>query len=295
MCEEAGYRSWESHQLLVIFLAIVMLMPGVAWGQAADQEVDELEGVGIDEFLGEPIPLVLPFNDEHGKRVQLGDYFDGERPVILTLNYFKCPMLCGLMLSGLTDTLSMLNWTPGDEFEIVTVSINPLEKPTLALQNKQGYMKELGKPEAGIGWHFLTGNQDEITALADAVGFRYILDPVSKEFLHQAAIFVITPDGRISRYLYGVQYPVNDVKLALSEAAQGKMGSTTERIFLACFTYDPASGSYTIQALAVMRIAGVVTLIILGFVLGGFWIREAARRAREKGKNGNDTAVEGTT
>ena len=295
MCEEAGYRSWESHQLLVIFLAIVMLMPGVAWGQAADQEVDELEGVGIDEFLGEPIPLVLPFNDEHGKRVQLGDYFDGERPVILTLNYFKCPMLCGLMLSGLTDTLSMLNWTPGDEFEIVTVSINPLEKPTLALQNKQGYMKELGKPEAGIGWHFLTGNQDEITALADAVGFRYILDPVSKEFLHQAAIFVITPDGRISRYLYGVQYPVNDVKLALSEAAQGKMGSTTERIFLACFTYDPASGSYTIQALAVMWIAGVVTLIILGFVLGGFWIREAARRAREKGKNGNDTAVEGTT
>lgn len=249
-----------------------------AWGQAADQPVRELEGVGITEHLGEPIPLVLPFNDAEGNRVHLGDYFDGERPVILTLNYFKCPMLCGLMLSGLADGLSELNWTPGKEFEVVTVSINPLEKPVLARQNKQGYVKLVGKPGIAKGWHFLTGDQDEITALADAVGFHYVLNPDTGEFLHQAAIFAITPEGRISDYLYGVEYTATDLKLALSNAAKGRIGNTVERIFLTCYSYDPASGSYVLQALGIMRLAGILTVLVLAIALGGFWLRERARR-----------------
>ena len=274
-------------------LLLLLLLPVWAWGQAADQAVEQLEGVGIDEHPGEAIPLVLPFRDSERNAVHLGDYFDGERPVILTLNYFKCPMLCGLMLNGLVDSLSTLNWTPGREFEVVTVSINPLETPTLAKQNKQAYIKSLGKPEAARGWHFLTGNQNEITALADAVGFRYRLDPLTEEFLHQAAIFVITPDGRISRYLYGVMYPTNDVKLALAEAADGKIGSTTERIFLACFTYDPATGSYVPQALGIMRVAGLITVIVMALALGGFWMRDARRRSRNGRPPENAAATEG--
>lgn len=279
---------------LLLLLAMAMIqVPVPAWGQAADQPVEQLEGVGIEEHSGELIPLDLAFTDSNGKAVNLQDYFDGKRPVVLTLNYFKCPMLCGLMLNGLADSLSMLNWTPGQEFEVVTVSINPLEKPPLAKQNKQNYIKELGKPEAARGWHFLTGDQAEITALADAVGFKYVLDPVTQQFLHQAAIFVITPDGRVSRYLYGVMYPVNDIKMSLSEAADGRIGSTTERIFMACFAYDPASGTYIPQALGIMRVAGVFTVIFLAFLLGGFWLRDARRRARDSAQADNDTASEG--
>lgn len=264
---------------MAALFALVLLAGSTqpAWGQAADQPIKQLEGVGITEHLGQPIPLVLPFNDSQGNRVHIGDYFDGKRPVILTLNYFKCPMLCGLMLNGLADGLSELNWTPGKEFEVVTVSINPLEKPPLAAQNKQGYVKLVGKPGVAKGWHFLTGDQDEITALADAVGFHYAIDPQSGQFLHQAAIFVITPEGRISDYLYGVEYTPKDLKLGLSNAAHGKIGSTVERIFLTCYAYDPSSGGYVLQAMGIMRLGGIMTLIILGFALGGYWLKERLR------------------
>ncbi|MBN2081768.1 SCO family protein [bacterium] len=287
-------REWR-RAAFALSVLLVLALPLAVSAQAADQELDQLEGVGIEEHSGEPIPLDLQFKDSEDRTVTLQDYFDGQRPVVLTLNYYKCPMLCGLMLNGLVDAYSELNWTTGQEFETVTVSINPLEKPILAKQNKQGYLKKLGKPEAARGWHFLTGNQAEITALADAIGFQYKLDPDTKEFLHQAAIFVITPDGRISRYLYGVMYPVKDLKLALSEAADGRIGTTSERIFLACFTYDPASGSYVIQALTIMRIAGILTVIILVLVLGGFWIRDARRRAKRAGQPDNDKPSEEST
>jgi protein SCO1/2 len=280
---------WAGSLAAVLLLA---LAAQPAWGQQADKPVPELEGVGVTEHLGEPIPLVLPFNDSNGNRVHLGDYFDGQRPVILTLNYFKCPMLCGLMLSGLSDGLAELNWTPGTEFEVVTVSINPLEKPPLAKENKQGYVKLVGKPGVASGWHFLTGNQDEITALADAVGFEYVLDPDSGQFLHQAAIFVITPEGRISRYLYGVQYSATDLKLALSEAADGKIGNTVERVFLTCYSYDPASGGYVLQALGLMRLGGILTVVVLVIVLGGFWLRERARRQGGAGDSMSEESVQ---
>jgi len=273
----------------LLAVALLLLVAPQAWGQQADKPIPELEGVGITEHLGDPIPLVLPFNDANGNRIHLGDYFDGKRPVILTLNYYKCPMLCGLMLNGLADGLSELNWTPGTEFEVVTVSINPLEKPPLAKENKQGYVKLVGKPGVASGWHFLTGDQDEITALADSVGFHYVIDPDTGQFLHQAAIFVITPDGRISRYLYGVQYSATDLKLALSEAADGKIGNTVERVFLTCYSYDPAKGGFVLQAMGLMRLGGILTVIILFFVLGGFWLRE---RVRRRGADTTETTAE---
>jgi protein SCO1 len=186
----------------LVSLATVAALAGVvepAAAQLADQVPDALEEVGVVEHLDAKLPLEATFFDEDGERVTLGSFFDGERPVILTLNYYRCPMLCGLMLNGVVDGFEAMDWTPGVEFDVVTISINPLETPALAREKKQNYLKRLGRPEAAGGWHFLTGYEPQIDRVAEALGFSYAYDPETGEYAHAAAIFVATPDGRVAR------------------------------------------------------------------------------------------------
>ena len=251
---------------------------GVARAQLAEEIPKALEEVGITEHLDAKLPMELEFRDEDGISVTLGSFFDGERPVILTLNYYRCPMLCGLMLNGLVDGLEQLEWTPGQEFEIVTVSINPLETPALAKEKKQNYIKRYGRPSAMAGWHFLTGREPEIDRLAETVGFRFVYDPVEKQYAHAAAIFVCTPDGRVARYLYGIEYPPKRLKLGLLEASEGKIGSTLDQLILYCYHYDPSSRRYSPVAMNIMRVGGGATASILAVTLGIFWFREWRRR-----------------
>jgi protein SCO1/2 len=265
--------------------AFTAAVPAVA--QLADQVPPQLEEVGIEEHLDAKIPMNLEFRDEYGAVVTLGDYFDGEKPVILTLNYYKCPMLCGLQLNGLLDGLMELDWTPGQEFEMVTVSINPLETPALATEKKQNYMKRYERPSAAKGWHFLTGREPEIRQLASTLGFGYTFDRKTGEYAHAAAIFVSTPDGRVARYLYGIEYPPRRLRLALLEASAGEIGTTIDQLILYCFHYDPSSRRYSPVAMNIMRLGGGATALILGLSLGGYWLREARRRKNSDKGNRN--------
>jgi protein SCO1/2 len=253
---------------------------GGALAQLAEQVPEVLEEVGVTEHLNAKLPLDLEFRDEEGNWVELGGFFDGERPVILTLNYYRCPMLCGLMLNGVVDGLAEMAWTPGAEFEIVTISINPLETPELAKAKKQNYMNRLERPAAARGWHFMTGRELEIKRLAETVGFSYTYDPVSQEYAHAAAIFVCTPDGKVARYLYGIEYPAKRLKLSLLEAAEGTIGSTLDQLILYCYHYDPTNRRYTPVAMNIMRLGGGATALILGISLGLFWLREWRRKKK---------------
>ncbi len=269
--------------LLLAAAALGILIPGAGSVQTAQaQRIEplpkELEGVGIVEHLDGKIPLGLRFQDETGREVSLGDYFGKDRPVLLTLVYFRCPMLCTLVLNGMIDALKQIDMTPGKEFEIVTVSFDPTETPTLAKFKKQNYLTEYGRPEAGPGWHFLVGGEEEIRALTDAVGFGYRWNEEQKQYVHQAAIYVVTPDGRLSRYLYGVMFDPRTLKLSILEAGKGKIGSTFDQIVLYCFHYDASSGKYAPAAVRIMRAGGILTVLILGSVLSTLWVRDRRRR-----------------
>lgn len=237
-----------------------------------------LEGVGVDEKLDATIPLDLVFADERGRPVRLRDYFRAGKPVVLTLNYYRCPMLCTLILNGYVESLKGVGWIPGREFESVTVSIDPRETPPLAQAKKQTYIEELGQPAAASGWHFLTGRDESIKALADAVGFRYRYLEDTDEFAHAAAIFVLTPDGRVSRYLYGVAFPPKTVRLALVEASEGKIGSALDQLILYCYHYDPVTGTYAPAAMKIMRAGSLLTGAVFALVMSSLWLREWRRR-----------------
>ena len=267
-----------------LFVAILASAAASVHAQLADQVPEALEEVGITEHLDAKLPLDLEFRDEDGDWVKLGSFFDGERPVILTLNYYKCPMLCGLMLNGVVDGLEAMDWTPGEEFQMVTISINPLETPELARAKKQNYLKRLDRPSAASGWHFLTGRELEIGRLAETVGFGFTYDPDSQEYAHAAAIFVCTPDGRVARYLYGIEYPPQRLKFALLEAATGTIGSPLDQLILYCYHYDPTNRRYTPVAMNIMRLGGSATALILGISLGGFWLRERRRKNKPEKK-----------
>lgn len=273
-------------RLRTIFLtagvALAAVSPGLA--QLAGPVPDQLKDVGVEEHLDEALPLDLEFRDEHGKTVALRDFFDGERPVILTLNYYKCPMLCGLQLNGLVTGLADLAWTPGDQFDIVTVSINPLETPELAADKKQNYLKKLGRPDAAQGWHFLTGDEGPIRQLAEAAGFGFRYDPATGDYAHAAALMVVTPKGHLARYLYGIEYPAKKLKLALLEAAEGTIGSPWDQLVMYCYHYDPSNRRYSPVAMNIMRVGGGATVLALGLVIGVLWIRDS-RRHKTKGNH----------
>ena len=261
--------------------------PLVAGPTFADEKIDALEGVGITEHLDERIPLELTFVDEDGNVIVLGQYFNNDKPIILTLNYYKCPMLCSLTLNGLTAGLEEMEWTLGDEFEIVTLSINPDEKAPLAKKNQEGYLGHYDREGAEEGWHFLTGEQKNITKLADALGFGYVFDSNTGEFHHTASIVFITPDGRISKYMNDVQFRGQDLRFALIEASEGNIGTTLDKLLLFnCFQYDPDSNSYTPVAWKLMRTGGVLMLVVLGGGLAVLGLTSSDRL--KKSQNNSD-------
>jgi protein SCO1/2 len=232
-----------------------------------------LQEIGFDQKLGDRIPLDLAFKDETGKDVKLGDYF-GKKPVVLSLVYYQCPMLCTISLNGLAGALEVLSFVPGQEFEVVTVSFDPKEGPVLAAAKKKTYLTRYKRPEAHRGWHFLTGPKASIDALTHAVGFRYVWDEATKQFAHPAGILVATPDGRIANYLFGVEYSPKDLRLALVDAAGGKIGGVVDEVLLYCYQYDPHTGRYSASILNLVRIGGLLTVL----ALGGFILTTTMRR-----------------
>jgi protein SCO1/2 len=260
----------------------LLLAASGASAQLADRVPTALEEVGVEEHLDAKLPLDVEFVDEMGSTVTLGSYYDGERPVILTLNYYRCPMLCGLQLNGVVDGMEQMDWTPGVEFEMVTVSIDPLETPELAKAKKQNYLKRYQRPAAARGWHFLTGRQSEIERLAETVGFGYSYDVESGQYAHPAVVFVATPDGRVARYLYGIEYPPKSLRLALMEASEGTIGSPLDQLIMYCYHYDPSRRRYAPVAMNIMRLGGGATALALGLSLGALWLRELRRRRRQE-------------
>lgn len=242
------------------------------------------KGVNIVENLGETIPSGLTFTDSHGKKVQLDDYLHGDKPVLLTLVYFQCPMLCSLELNGLVGALREQNWKLGQQFRVITVSFDPSEKPELAAKKQAGYLGALGLDAShSKDWPFLTGDKANIAALAKAVGFEYRWDAVNKAWDHTAALIALSPQGKITRYLYGVQFPAQNVKLALFEAASGKVGTTIERALLRCYAYDAASKSYKLFAVRFTRVGSLLVLGLLVTFLTLMWRRDL-RRSRAGGR-----------
>ena len=225
-----------------------------------------LKEVGVDQKLNDSIPLNLTFRDEHGNPVELAQYF-GSKPVILSLVYYNCPMLCTQVLNGLDRSLQLIPMEIGKDFNVVTVSIDPTERPVLAEAKQAMYAGMYGRPGAAQGWHFLTGDEPEIKQLADSVGFRYAYDPASKQYAHASAIMLLTPEGKISRYFYGITYPARDLRLGLDEASEGKIGSPVDQVLLFCYHYDPHTGKYGLIVSRVIQISGLLTILIGGIFL----------------------------
>jgi protein SCO1 len=250
---------------------------GAPSGVAAGSLPKALEGVRFDQRLGEDLPLDLPLRDEHGREVRLGDFF-GERPVILSLGYYGCPMLCPLVMDGLVRSLKPLTFSAGSEFDVVTVSIDPEEGATDASKRREQSLDRYDRAGSEDGWHFLTASPESIRQLTDAVGFRYSRDPVTGQYAHAAGVVVATPQGEIARYLFGAEYSPRDLRLALVEASENKIGALTDQILLFCFHYDPAAGRYSAVALGSLRAAGVLTVLaIVGFI--AFSLRREKRTA----------------
>lgn len=262
---------------LPMMAVLVLLVAGTASAQL-NLEPKVFEEVGITERLNVQVPLDLTFTDENGRTVALGEYFQPGRPVILTLNYYACPMLCTVQLNELVRGLKDMPWTPGKEFEIITVSFDPRETHTLARLKKQNYLKEYGRPEGAAGWHFLTGRKDNITTLTETVGFTYRWDAESEQYAHGAAAIILTPDGRTSRYIKSIVYDPSTLRLALMEAKEGKYRSTMEEVLLFCFHYDAEAGRYTLAATNIMRAGATLTLLILGTYLVTTWVRSRHSR-----------------
>lgn len=225
-----------------------------------------VQRVGIDQRLNSQVPLDLHFRDESGADVTLGSYF-GKRPVILALVYYECPMLCNQVLNGLTQALRVMSLEAGRDFDVVAVSFDPNEGPALARAKKTTYMSKYGRENGARGWHFLTGTRASSAALASAVGFKYEWDENSKQWAHGAGIIVLTPRGVVSRYFYGIEYGVRDVRLGLVEASNNRIGSLADQVRLLCYQYDPTTGKYGFAIITAIRIGGVLTLLGLGILI----------------------------
>ena len=277
------YPSW--------FLVLgILFLSFPAWGQGMTQGIMSppanfrppgLEHVGIEQRLNQQVPLDLAFRDETGKAVHLGDYF-GQRPVILNLVYYKCPMLCSEVMSGLTRTLKVLKFDAGNQFNVLSVSFNPRETPELAAAAKAQYMQRYGRPGDAPGWHFLTGPQASIAALTRAVGFQYQYDPKTDQYAHATAIMVLTPEGRVAQYYYGVEYSPKDLRLGLIQASNHKIGSLVDEMFLYCYHYDPASGKYGAIISRILKLSGLTTILVLGGMMLILFRRGSQSQSKER-------------
>jgi protein SCO1/2 len=236
-----------------------------------------LTGVTIEQRLNSQLPLDATFKDEYGQTVPLGKYF-GKRPVVLALVYYECPMLCTQILNGMVRAAKVMTFTPGKDYDVVAISFDARETPKQALLKKTVYMKDYGHPETADGWHFLTGDPDAIKRVTDTVGFKYRWDVYTATFAHASAIYVLTPDGKLSKYFYGIEYSPKDMRLGLVEASQNKIGNAVDQILLFCYHFDPTSAKYTFLAMGILRAAGAATVLMLG----GF-VFIMLRRDRQKG------------
>lgn len=269
-----------------VILLLALCVAGNA--QPASQRPPVLRDVNIDQLLNNQVPLDLEFRDETGKTVRLQEYFN-DKPVILSLVYFDCPQLCTMELTGLLGCFKTLPMMAGKDFVSVTVSFDPREKPELARAKKEEYIRRLAKPEAAAGWHFLTGDEAQIEALTRSVGFRFVWDPVTKQYAHSSGIIILTPQGKVSRYFFGIEYAPRDVRFGLIDASQGRIGSLADQIILYCYQYDPERGTYGLVMTRLLRIFGGVTIVALVALI--LFLR---RKEKQKQAEWARTAGQGT-
>lgn len=279
---------------LCTLLLLAVALPAAAARVPSSERADrtertpkQLKGVGMDEQLNAALPLDLTFKDETGKVVKLRRYFDGKRPVILTFNYADCPMLCSLELGALVKTLKKLKWSAGGKFVILTVSMDPTLTPERARKWKERFVKQYGRPGVAKGWHFLVGSDAHVHKLAKTVGFKYKYDPKKKMYYHPAVTTLATPKGHVARYLYGIHFDRQTLRLGLVESSQGKIGTTIDKVLLYCCSYDPKEGNYSLVAQKVMTLGGALTVLVLGGFLGTFWLKES-RKKKKRRKQADD-------
>jgi len=257
--------------------------PGIP-GQRTNDAIDaQLKTVRLEQKLNNAVPLDVPFTDEHGQAVKIGDYF-GKKPVALVMIQYRCAMLCTEQMNVLIGSLKELKFTPGREFELVIVSIDPRERPDLAAEKKKNYLTEYGRQEAETGWHWLTGTKEAVDSLAAAVGYHYVYDPRTDQYAHPDGVIVLTPEGKVARYFFRLEYPAQGLRLGLVEASRGKIGNPVDLIALLCYHYNPTTGKYGLAVLNIMRLVGIAT--VLGLLFG-----IALARRREGGLR---TATAGT-
>jgi protein SCO1 len=268
----------------IVTIAVLLASGGIARGQAVPSNIGvssttmpaQLKNVGFDPQLNAQIPLDLPFVDENDSNVQLRDYFK-QKPVVLAFVYYGCPMLCNQVEQGVVGALRMLSFTPGRDYEVVFVSFDPRESADMAAQKKKSALAHFNRPETAAGWHFLTGTKESIDAATKAANFRYSFDSKTNLFAHPSGIMLLTPDGRISRYFYGVEYPGRDMRLGLVDASAGKIGTPIDHVLLFCYQYDPSSATYSASILKIIRLGGILTVLC---IVGGILIfrrREATQ------------------
>jgi protein SCO1/2 len=266
------------NQLLrVVTVSIVFSLASLAHGEVSMRTLSQ--EVGLDQHLNEQLPLDLEFTDEHGKRVKLGQYFNNNKPVIINCVYFRCPMLCTQVMNGLLKSAQGMSLRIGEDYDIISVSIDPRETPEMAAAKKETYVRNYRRVGSEDGWHFLTGDEASIAALTKAVGFRYRYDPESDQYAHASGIAIATPDGRLARYYYGIDYHPRDVRLGLVESAQHRIGNPVDQVLLMCFHYDPKTGRYGLMIDNVIRLAGVGFVVLLATYLVRMYFLERRRSA----------------
>lgn len=260
----------------------LLLIAGVAHAASSVVPSSEMPGplkaVGYDQRIGEKVPVDSPWRDEAGREVKLGEVLGGvgKRPAVLVLAYYHCPMLCDLVLQGVETGLKPLSLDPGRDFDVVVASIDPAETPALAAKKKREILERYARPGTEGGWHFLTGSRDSIARLTQAVGFRYVYDPARNQFAHAAGMVILTPEGRVSRYILGVEFPARDIRLGLVESGHGKLGNIVDQALLYCFHYDPTVGRYSAATLNILRVSAVATVVALALLIVFLRRRETA-------------------
>lgn len=260
----------------LLFSLLALAPRGIA-ATEPDRRPAGLRRAGIEQRLDQPLPLDVELRDESGRAVRLGDFFAAGKPVVLSFAYFRCPMLCPLVLNGLFKAMNALSWNAGDEYRVLTVSFDPSDSPAAAAGKKGYYIERYARPGAESGWRFLTGDAAATRRLADAVGFHYEYDEEFRQYAHAAGVFVATPDGRIARVLYGIEYSPKDLRYALVEASHGRIGTVVDQLLLFCFHYDPKEGKYSSIVLSSVRLGGVATVLALGGLVLVLWRHERSK------------------
>jgi len=277
MHNQALSKAIQKRRPINFGLLLAVLLSAPVLHAQINQLPAELEGIGVEEKLGNKVNLDLEFTGTNGYPVPLRSFFKEGKPVVLNLVYYRCPMLCNLVLNAQTKVMRELAWTAGKEFDVVTISIDPTEGFDLAKAKRKWHLETYERPEAATGWHFMVDYQGNAKRLADQIGFNYRWDAKTEQYAHAATIMMLTPDGRVSRYLYGLKYSARDMRLALTEASEGRLGTVGDKLLLLCFHYDANAKSYVPFARNVMRAGGLLTIVIVGLILMMLWRRDRTR------------------